>query len=178
MRRVQDDDGGTGPAPCNLSAELRYEAPLATFDGDEWTEFLVDAPPLSLPLPADNHFRSAAGDLARGGGVVEADTFLETFSGSLEDLVNTFDAKITQCFRNYNEHADEIAPVQIRTQDELLADSQSVSLQFPRPTQPPTLSGTGNEYRPKCGDVLWLGSKGGYGSFHLWINVWMAGKTV
>lgn len=49
---------------------------------------------------------------------------METFSGSLEDLVNTFDAKITQCFRNYNAHADEIAPVQIRTQDELLADSQ------------------------------------------------------
>jgi len=23
----------------------------------------------------------------------------------------------------------------------------------PRPTQPPTLSGTGNEYHPKCGDV-------------------------
>jgi len=23
----------------------------------------------------------------------------------------------------------------------------------PRPTQPPTLSGTGNEYQPKCGDA-------------------------
>ena len=30
----------------------------------------------------------------------------------------------------------------------------------PRPTQPPTLSGTGNEYQPKCSDALWLGSKG------------------
>jgi len=37
---------------------------------------------------------------------------------------------------------------------------------------------TGNEYQPKCGDALRLGSKGTYGSFHLWINVWMAGKTV
>jgi len=45
-------------------------------------------------------------------------------------------------------------------------------------TQPPTLSGTGNEYQPKCGDALRLGSKGRYGSFHLWINAWMAGKTV
>jgi len=26
--------------------------------------------------------------------------------------------------------------------------------QPPRPTQPPTLSGTGNEYRPKCGNAL------------------------
>jgi len=42
----------------------------------------------------------------------------------------------------------------------------------PRPTQPPTLSGMGNEYRPKCGYVLQLqGSKGRYGSFQMWINV-------
>jgi len=39
-----------------------------------------------------------------------------------------------------------------------------------RPTQTPTLSGTGNEYQ-KCGDALRLGSKGRYGSFQLWINV-------
>jgi len=47
-----------------------------------------------------------------------------------------------------------------------------------RPTQPSTLSGMENEYRPKCSDGLRLGSKGRYGSFHLWINVWMAGRTV
>jgi len=47
-----------------------------------------------------------------------------------------------------------------------------------RPTQPPTLIGTGNEYQPKGDDALQLGSKGRYGSFHLWINVWVAGKTV
>jgi len=122
MRREQDDPDQPEDQSCdvaNLSAELRYEAPLATFDGDEWTEFLLDVPP--PPVPPDNNFRSVD-DVTSGG---ETDTsFLETFSGSLEDLVNTFDAKITQCFRNYNEHADEIAPVQIRTQDELLADSQ------------------------------------------------------
>jgi len=41
--------------------------------------------------------------------------------------------------------------------------------QPPRPTQLPTLSGMGKEYRPKCGDALRLGSKGRYGyndSFH------------
>jgi len=47
-----------------------------------------------------------------------------------------------------------------------------------RPTQLPTLSGMGNEYQQKCGDGLQLGSKTRYGSFYLWINVWMAGKTV
>jgi len=29
-----------------------------------------------------------------------------------------------------------------------------------RPTQAFVFSGTGNEYQPKCSDVLWLGSKG------------------
>jgi len=48
----------------------------------------------------------------------------------------------------------------------------------PRPAQPPTLSGMGNEYQPKCGDALRLASKGRYGSFHLLTNVWVAGKTV
>jgi len=47
----------------------------------------------------------------------------------------------------------------------------------PKPTQPPTLNGTENEYQPKCGEVLRLGSKGRYRSFHLWINVWAADKT-
>ena len=47
-----------------------------------------------------------------------------------------------------------------------------------RPTQPSTVIGTENEYRPKCSDTLQLESKGRYGSFQLWINVWVAGKTV
>jgi len=40
----------------------------------------------------------------------------------------------------------------------------------PRPTQPPTLSRMENEHRPKCGDVLWLGSKGSHDSHHCVIN--------
>jgi len=47
-----------------------------------------------------------------------------------------------------------------------------------RPTQPPALRGTGSEYRQKCDDALRLGSKGRYGSLHLWINAWVARKTV
>jgi len=47
----------------------------------------------------------------------------------------------------------------------------------PRPTQPPTLSGMGNEYQPKCGDVLRLGIKRRYDSVYSpQINVWVAGK--
>ena len=47
-----------------------------------------------------------------------------------------------------------------------------------RPTQPPTLSGTGNEYRPECGDALRLGSKARHGSFCMLINLWLAAKSV
>jgi len=49
---------------------------------------------------------------------------------------------------------------------------------FHQDTQPPTLSEAENEYQPKCSNTLQLGVKGRYGSFHLWINVWVAGKTV
>jgi len=45
------------------------------------------------------------------------------------------------------------------------------------PTQPSTLSQMENEYQPKGSDALQLGSKGRYDSFHLLINVWVAGKT-
>jgi len=59
---VVDHDDAAAATPCNLSAELRYEAPLATFDGDEWTEFLLDAP------PDNSHFRSPVDDVTSGGG--------------------------------------------------------------------------------------------------------------
>ena len=36
----------------------------------------------------------------------------------------------------------------------------------------------GNEYQPKCGDAVRMGSKDRYGSFYLWINVWVTGKAV
>ena len=46
-----------------------------------------------------------------------------------------------------------------------------------RPTQPLTLSGTGNEYRPKGGDGLRLGSKAEWFISHA-ENEWVADKTV
>lgn len=53
-----------------------------------------------------------------------SDNFVETFSGSLEDLVNTFDEKITKCFGNYEESVENLAPVQIRTQEEIMNECQ------------------------------------------------------
>jgi len=45
----------------------------------------------------------------------------------------------------------------------------------PWPTQPPTLSGMGNEYQL---NAVMLCGWGANGSFYLWINMWVAGKTV
>jgi len=39
----------------------------------------------------------------------------------------------------------------------------SVCNQPPRPTQPPTLCGNGNEYRPKCGECRWCSAAGSKG---------------
>ncbi|CAH2018548.1 unnamed protein product [Acanthoscelides obtectus] len=52
------------------------------------------------------------------------DNFTETFSGSLEDLVNTFDEKITKCFGNYEESVEKLAPVQVRSQEEIMNECQ------------------------------------------------------
>lgn len=52
------------------------------------------------------------------------DNFTETINGSLEDLVNTFDDKITKCFGNYEESVEELAPVQVRTQEEIMNECQ------------------------------------------------------
>lgn len=52
------------------------------------------------------------------------DNFDETVSGSLEDLVNTFDEKITRCFYNYQESVEKLAPVQVRSQEEIMNECQ------------------------------------------------------
>jgi len=50
--------------------------------------------------------------------------FVDAFSESLEDLVNTFDDKITNCFQDYDESLEKLAPVQVRSQEEIINNSQ------------------------------------------------------
>ena len=47
-------------------------------------------------------------------------SFADVLSGSLEDLVNTFDQKIVRCFRDYEADVKEVAPVPMQTQEEML----------------------------------------------------------
>ncbi|GFN89382.1 fasciculation and elongation protein zeta-2 [Plakobranchus ocellatus] len=104
-------------------AELQFEAPLASFENEEWSEY--------------NEFQGANVDTVKPQNIVQSKTdsgepsegdegsqFGETVSGSLEDLVNSFDERITKCFNNLEEQVETFAPVQIRTQEEVVNDCQ------------------------------------------------------
>jgi len=171
------------------NAELRYDAPLATFDCDEWNEFnleveVVDASTRTAEVRSycrdvvdgdddakmrtlsagermmtssscsasssstsspsssssfgvatvddrcgcyETRSPNSGGNRAvgrSGSGSGDDDDDEVAFTGSLEDLVNCFDERIRNCFRNYDEQADRFAPVQIRTEEEVLKESQ------------------------------------------------------
>lgn len=134
-------------------AELKFEAPLAQFEEtDEWgsTEFQTanmknENELNNINLNKKNkELNDVLNDfsediinnsnpdnlppktiiLKNGDTASVADNFTETFSGSLEDLVNTFDEKITKCFGNYEESVEKLAPVQVRTQEEIMNECQ------------------------------------------------------
>ena len=102
-------------------AELQFEAPLAKFDGDEWNEF-HDFQTSSDIENSNNPDPTMMSTERKETSTL--DNFSESFSGSLEDLVSTFDEKITKCFCNYDEKVEKFAPVQVRTQEEIMNDCQ------------------------------------------------------
>ena len=102
-------------------AELQFEAPLASFESEEWNEF--------------NGFQTAANgesdkteknedDSSEKCDNSSSDNFgvSETFSASLQDLVHSLDEKITNCFCNYDDKVEQFAPVQIRNKEDLTSD--------------------------------------------------------
>lgn len=110
-------------------AELKFEAPLARFEeAEDWVDPKAREDALNLNTIANNSDlvldNSGASTNPRPQDPV--DNFQETFSGSLEDLVNTFDDKITKCFCNYDESVEKLAPVQVRTQEEIMNECQWV----------------------------------------------------
>ena len=109
--------------------ELDVSVPLAKFDTDEWAEFSdfqssqdlnrntsVSNTTTTTPEKNDNDITDNMSDTT--------ENFKDTFSTSLEDLVNTFDEKITKCFHNYDDNVEKYAPVQVRTQDEIMNECQ------------------------------------------------------
>ncbi|RUS87326.1 hypothetical protein EGW08_004938, partial [Elysia chlorotica] len=104
-------------------AELQFEAPLASFEIEEWSDYNEFQGANTDPIKPQSIDLNQVNE----NGLHEADEgsqFGETVSGSLEDLVNSFDERITKCFNNLEEQVETIAPVQIRTQEEIVNDCQ------------------------------------------------------
>ena len=97
--------------------DARFEAPLAHFDMDEWNDYN------DFQTATDLQDTNVASDSVSEQSDNRIDNFSDVFSGSLEDLVNSFDEKITKCFCT-NEKTESIAPVQVRTQEEIMNDCQ------------------------------------------------------
>lgn len=104
-------------------AELQFEAPLASFENEEWNDY-HDFQSASMDSMSTEKATSSVQSQNRPKNSTVAENFREACSGSLEDLVNSFDEKISNCFCNFEEKAEKIAPVQIRTQEEIMKDCQ------------------------------------------------------
>lgn len=96
------------------SKELNVNVPLATVESDSeefegFAEFQTG--------PDDGVSPPNTGALSLGGE-------LDSITGSLEDLVSTFDEKLTMCFQDFQEEVDKIAPVQVRSQEEIMNECQ------------------------------------------------------
>ena len=123
-------------------AELSAEAPLAKFESDDWFEYSEfqsagnalhdESNGNNNQEPQQHRVSNKILDNVKkldfGGGSSSssgsmADNFgCETIGGSLEDLVNTFDDKITKCFRDLDQNVESLAPVQIRNQDDIITE--------------------------------------------------------
>jgi len=97
------------------SRELQANVPLATEEEDEEDlEFSELQSASSLEISQSPRLGNISVEV--GGS--------DSVSGSLEDLVSTFDEKLTMCFQDYQEQVDKIAPVQIRSQEEIMSECQ------------------------------------------------------
>ena len=104
-------------------AELQFEAPLAAFENEDWNEY-HDFQSAALDTVNSNNDDPAEQTQQPASNGTVAENFREACSGSLEDLVNSLDEKISNCFCNFEEHAETIAPVQVRSQEEIMNDCQ------------------------------------------------------
>ena len=108
---------------CHKMAELQFEAPLATFETEEWNEFNDFQTAVTSETNMLENGENEQSDKTEQSAT-ENFGVSETISGSLQDLVHTLDEKITNCFCNYEEKVEQFAPVQIRTPEEIMTDCQ------------------------------------------------------
>ena len=94
------------------SGELKVDVPLASMESD--CEVESDSVANTPSKHAASAASEAGGDNRRGLVPPKILDGGDSLTGSLEDLVNSFDEKLTMCFQDYQEQVDKIAPVQVR----------------------------------------------------------------
>ena len=116
-------------AACKkLDDEL--SAPIANLDLEEWLEFLN-----SDEVGANSENQQCAStdespalkQSPRTRSSSRARTLVDSVDlcDSLEDLVKTFDKNVKECLANYTDiDVGQLAPVQVRTQADIMNDSQ------------------------------------------------------
>ena len=91
------------------SGELKVDVPLASMESDceEIVDSVANTPSRKVGNNGGGQSGLAPPKILDGG---------DSLTGSLEDLVNSFDEKLTMCFQDYQEQVDKIAPVQVSIQ--------------------------------------------------------------
>ncbi|KAK6052451.1 hypothetical protein COOONC_10044 [Cooperia oncophora] len=82
----------------------------------------------SMGRPRDGSYCENSEDEANLVSSGEESRLNDDLSSSLEDLVGNFDERINSCLKNPDVNTEDIAPVQVRTQDEVMAESQRLDL--------------------------------------------------
>jgi hypothetical protein len=112
------------------SGELKVDVPLASVESEEEDDDADRArntpskgrlaPTRRLPTfgsPSANSSRAASKTRSASAQRKASSKLnledLDSVAGSLEDLVNSFDDKLTKIFHDYQEQVDKIAPVQV-----------------------------------------------------------------
>ncbi|XP_017791590.1 PREDICTED: fasciculation and elongation protein zeta-2 isoform X2 [Habropoda laboriosa] len=112
-------------------AELKFEAPLARFEEEDTaslknmnllTEQLLDTT-LNAGYEENCNANEPANTNENGIDILQEGTFSPS-SGSIEDLVKTFDGDVSSCFSDYGTDVKSLAPVQVRAQEDIMNECQ------------------------------------------------------
>lgn len=118
----EDSRNSNHHVSASYSSSTASNSPVHQLSELDNTEAMRQQQMLDAELGDEANSNGCAVSLAVGAS--NEDLLSETFSGSLEDLVNTFDDKITKCFGNFDQSVEKLAPVQVRSQEEIMNECQ------------------------------------------------------
>lgn len=102
------------------SLDTELDAPICNLDVEEWLESLTDTNNDCAPC-------YEAGDAENSNCEIKESNLTKSIDicNSLEDLVKTFDHNVKKCLSNYKDiDVGQLAPVQVRSQEQLMNESQ------------------------------------------------------